>query len=134
MSDFEGNQSESSQTNQPAQRPQYDSSNSVGMDVNTYNLLMHLSSLVFGFLGPLVMWLISKDKDPRIDEHGKEAVNFQISLILYYILCVIGFFLIVGIFLIFAVLAIQIIFTIIAAVKASNGESYRYPLTIRFIS
>ena len=82
---------------------------------------------------PLVFWLIKRKEDPFIDEAGKEAVNFQISLTIYTIVSALLILLVIGFALIVIVLLIGLILTIVAAVKANDGESYRYPLTIRFI-
>jgi len=105
----------------------------LGMDPKSFALLLHLSSLIFGIFGPLVMWLIGKEKDSFVDAHGKTAVNFHISMIIYYVASGILSLIFIGIFMLFALLIMQLVFTIIAAVKANNGEHYNYPLTIQFI-
>ncbi|MDP2922453.1 MAG: DUF4870 domain-containing protein [Candidatus Omnitrophota bacterium] len=109
------------------------------MDVKeekNWALFCHLGGLL-SFIVPLVIWLTQKDKSSFVDEHGKEALNFQISLLIYYA----GLFL-VGMTFIGLVVAIpgmfalgiaDIIFIIMGAVKASNGESYKYPLNLRLI-
>ena len=85
-------------------------------------------------LGPLIIWLIKKDTMPYVDQNGKEAVNFQISMVIYFLA---AFPLICGGPLIFIVwlplVVLQVIFTIIATIKANQGETYRYPMSIRFI-
>ena len=107
-------------------------------DERTWAMLCHLStfsSLIgvpFGnILGPLIAWLIKKDEYPLVDDQGKEALNFQISITIYSLVCVIF---IITIPLIFALLIFDIVVTIIAALRANAGERYRYPMTIRFIS
>jgi uncharacterized protein len=88
-----------------------------------------------GFIiGPLVVWLIKRDHHPFIAEHGREALNFNLSVLIYGIVSVVLVLLIVGILMLIALAGLWIAFTIIAAVRAANGESYRYPLTIRFIN
>lgn len=84
-------------------------------------------------LGPLVVWLIKRHDSPYIDYHGKEALNFQISLILYLIASAVLIIVLVGILLIIVVGVAGIVLTIIAAVRASEGEEYRYPMTIRLV-
>jgi uncharacterized Tic20 family protein len=84
-------------------------------------------------LGPLVLWLLKKDESKFIDEHGKESVNFQISLLIYGIISGILVFVLIGILGLIAIVILWLVFTIIASLKASNGETYRYPLTIRFV-
>jgi uncharacterized Tic20 family protein len=91
-----------------------------------------------GIIGPLIIWQIKKDDFPFVDEQGKEAVNFQISMLLYGVIgsavCLVTC---VGAPLVpivcFAVGIVDLVFLLIAAVKANNGHHYRYPLTIRFI-
>ncbi len=89
-------------------------------------------------IAPLIIWQVKKDEDPFIDEQGKEAVNFQISMLLYAfagsVVCAITCIGAVLIPLIVAVVAIfDLVFLLIAAVKANDGYHYRYPLIIRFI-
>jgi len=86
-----------------------------------------------GVIAPLIVWQIKKDDHPFVDENGREAVNFQISVAIYLMVAILLCFLIIGFFLLPAVVVFNIVFLIIAAVKANNGEHYEYPLTIRFI-
>ena len=85
-------------------------------------------------LGPLVVWLIKKDEYPFVEEQGKEAINFQITMIIAAIVSGILTVVVVGFFLLVAIGIVMIAFPIVAAVKASKGEAYRYPFTIRFIN
>lgn len=104
----------------------------------TYALFTHLSLLTVHILIPvipaLVMWLIKRDRSPFIDDHGREAVNFQISLTLY---AIVGSLLIfacgIGILVVLATYILGIVGMIMAAVAASRGEYFRYPACIRFI-
>lgn len=96
-------------------------------------------------IGPLIVWLLKKEEHPFIDRHGREAVNFQISFTLYYILLISGmmgtFFtgnpqllslIVLGVLI--AILSIAyLVFMIVAAIKANEGKDYRYPLTIAFL-
>jgi len=87
-----------------------------------------------GFIvGPLVMWLIKKDQMPFVDVHGKQAVNFNISMLIYAFVGFISLFILIGFVLLPALAIFHLVVSIIAAVKASNGEYYSYPLSIRFI-
>lgn len=106
----------------------------VTADDRSMGLLLHLLTLVSGFLGPLIVWLIKRDQSPFIDYHGKEALNFQISLFLYWIIALLSLLVLIGLLLIPVLLVIQILFPILAAIAANRGEYYRYPLTIRIIS
>ena len=113
-------------------------------------MFAHLSALVGGlltsaiggwgfFIGPLVIWLVKKDTLPFVDDQGKEALNFNITVGIVFLALLILSIVTFGIGLIVAVplwIIIGIawlVFTIIAAVKANNGERYRYPLTLRLI-
>jgi uncharacterized protein len=83
-------------------------------------------------LGPLIIWLMKRDTSPSVDAHGKESLNFQISLTIWLLLCVPLMFIFVG-FIVAIVLAIlAIVWVVLAALEASRGGFYRYPLTIRF--
>lgn len=90
--------------------------------------------ILSGIIAPLIVWQIKKDDHPFIDEHGKEALNFQISIGIYAFVSVLLIFVFcVGALLLAAVEIVNIVFLLIAGIKANNGESYRYPLCIRFI-
>jgi uncharacterized Tic20 family protein len=111
-------------------------------DDRTWGMLCHLSALVgwvavgMGFLGPLICWLIKKDTSPFVDAQGKEALNFQLNILIYILItipiaiatCGIGLILTVAV----AVYGL-IIMPIIAGLKANGGEMYQYPLTFRLI-
>ena len=148
----------------------------ISSEVRNWAMLCHLASflgliLVFiglppfaftNIIGPLIVWLMKKDEDEFINAHGKESLNFQISMTIYGIILMIVFLAILfmlvsigvisgasnsgsigflfGIVSFFGTLALgivigllQLILVIVAAVKASNGQFYRYPLTIRFL-
>lgn len=108
-------------------------------DARLWAMLTHLSSLtglftvVGGLVGPLIVWQVQKDKSAFIDFHGKEAVNFNITIAIAAGVSFVLIFLLIGIVLIWLVGAVWLVFTIVAALKANNGEYYRYPLSIRFI-
>lgn len=115
----------------------------VSKDSRTWGMLCHLGGLagfIFPFgniIAPLVIWLIKKNEDKFVDEQGKEALNFQITLIIAavigFILTILVITMCVGIPLLAATGICNLIFCIMGAVKANNGESYRYPVNIRFI-
>lgn len=103
-------------------------------------MLCHLSTLAgfvipFGnIVGPLVMWTIKKDEFPLVEDQGKEALNFQISMTIYIIVAVILILLLIGIPLLIGLGIFDLIVTVIAAINANDGVKYRYPLCIRFVS
>jgi len=86
-----------------------------------------------GIIGPLICWLSRKDDSAWIDINGKRALNFQISILLYTILAIPLCFIIIGFPIIGFLWILKIICIIIASVKASKGEDYRYPISIPFI-
>ena len=107
----------------------------------TMAMLCHLLSFIgligvpFGnILGPLVLWLIKKDQDALVDATGKEVLNFQISAFIYAVICGLLFFVFIGVILLPILIILVIVYTIIGAVKANEGQLYRYPFTIRFIT
>ena len=94
----------------------------------------HLIPLIgLSFIAPLVIWLIKRDEDPFIEDHSREALNFQISVLIYVIVGIILIILLIGILILIAVALFALIFAIVAGVKAATGQSYRYPLTLRLV-
>ncbi len=109
-----------------------------GMRSNTFNLLMHLSQLLnfipsAGIIVPIVMWALNKDNSPAVDAHGKVIINWILSLLVYGVICFILTFVLIGALGFMVLAALGIIFPIIGAVKANNGELWPYPLSINFI-
>ena len=108
-------------------------------DERLWAMLAHLVALPGSFVligsvvAPLIVWQVQKDKSAFVDYHGKEAVNFQITMAIAAFVSFLLFLLLVGLVLIWIVGAVWLVFTIIASIKAYNGEYYRYPLTFRFI-
>ena len=86
-----------------------------------------------GVIGPLICWLSKRDESVWLNLNGRNALNFQLSMLLYTILLIPLCFIIIGIPLIIALSLLRIICIIIAAVKSSKGELFRYPLVIPFI-
>ncbi|HDZ88458.1 MAG TPA: DUF4870 domain-containing protein, partial [Nitrospirae bacterium] len=82
---------------------------------------------------PLILWLTKKDEYPLVDDQGKEAINFQISMTLYYIISSILILAFIGVLMLIGLSVFNLIVVIIASVKANKGEKYRYPLCIRFV-
>lgn len=109
-------------------------------NTRTWCVLCHASALLglfFHFLGhifgPLIVWLVKRGEGAEIDAHGKESLNFQISMLIYDAVALILCFVLIGIPILLLLWVLNTIFVIVAAIKASDGELYRYPLTIRFI-
>ena len=126
--------------NQPSSSPLAPVPSSLSeSDARLWAMLAHLSALPGSFfligsvLAPLIIWQIQKDKSAFVDYHGKEALNFQITIALATAVSLLLMFILIGFVLIWVVGIVWLIFTIIAGIKANNGEYYRYPITIRFI-
>lgn len=96
--------------------------------------LTHLGGILFSIFPALVVWILKKDSNNFVGEHAKEALNFQISIALWAFLSAILMWVLIGFFLAGIVWLANIVLSIIAAVKASKGEFYRYPLTLRLIN
>src|SRR3954466_14157353 len=109
-------------------------------NVRTWCAFCHASALlgvIFHFpghlLGPLIVWLAKRDDSPEIDAPGKEAVKLQLSLLIYNIVAAVFCIVLVGFAFLAILWVLNAIFVIIAAINASDGKFYRYPMTIRFI-
>ena len=120
----------------------------VSSDQQTWRVLAHASALIQfvgipSFIGPLVVWLVRRD-DPVVEPHAREALNYQISLAIYFvaggILAFLAFVTIIGIpaaivivLFLLVLLVAEIVFAILAALAAARGELYRYPMNMRLI-
>ncbi len=119
------------QVNVPVQGP--------NAEAKQWAMFAHLAALAgfiipFGsIVGPLLVWQLKKDVDPFVEQNGKEAVNFQITIAIAAVVCFMLMFVVIGVLLFPVLVLIWLIFTIIAGVKANDGVAYRYPMTIRFI-
>jgi uncharacterized Tic20 family protein len=109
-------------------------------NVRTWTALCHASALLGVFLhfpghllAPLIVWLMKRDESPEIDAHGKEAINFQISMLIYNIVAAVFCLILVGFVFLAVLWVLNAVLVIIAAIHASDGKFYRYPMTIRFI-
>lgn len=110
----------------------------VSTEAENWAVISHLSALVMfvgipSIIGPVVAWALKKE-NPYVDFHCKEAMNFNISFFIYGAVSAILILLLVGLILLPMVLVTWFVLVIVAAVKAGNGEYYRYPFTIRFIN
>lgn len=105
----------------------------------TWGMMCHLSTLLayfaagMTFIGPLVCWLMKKDTSKFVDYHGKESLNFQLNVLIYTFICIPLIFVCVGVFLLGALHIYSIVCVIIAGIKASGGELFRYPFIFRLI-
>lgn len=105
----------------------------------TWMSAAHWSALVaafvaLAFLGPLVVMLTKGNESPRVRQHAVESLNFQLSVLIYGVVSFVLVFVLVGILMLIALGILWLVCTIMGALKANNGEDYRYPLTIRMVS
>ena len=97
-------------------------------------MLIYVTSLFTTIIGPIIIWLLKREESAFIDYHGKEYLNFVISYFVYGIVASISMIVLIGFLLAPVVAVAAIVFTIIAAIKAYNGEMYRIPLIFRIIN
>lgn len=103
-------------------------------DEKNLALIMHVLSLVgFSLLGPLIVWLVKKDESAFLDRQGRELLNFQLSMLIYALVCVPLCFVLIGFPLLMLVGLASLVLTIIGLVKATEGKIYRFPLTIKML-
>lgn len=102
-------------------------------DEKLWGTLVHVGGIVIGFISPLLVYLLLKDRSAFVGENSKNALNFQIGVTIGYVIGSILTFVLIGILVLLAVGVVNIIFSILAAVAANRGEVYKYPLTIAFI-
>lgn len=101
-------------------------------------LVTHLLSLAnyvaapAGIIAVLVLWLVKKDESPALDRVGREVLNFNLSMLIYGIVSFILVFVLIGFVLLIGLWIFGLVITIVAAIRANEGEYFRYPLTIRF--
>jgi len=110
-----------------------------GSDEKMWAMFCHLSALAgfiipFGnIIAPLIIWVLKKEEYPLVSDQGKESVNFQISMTIYFIASLILIIIVIGIPLLILLGLFELIVIVIASIKANEGIKYRYPFTIRFI-
>lgn len=117
------------------------SSTSTSSNVRTWCVLAHATALVGFFVpvaghivGPLIIWLAKRQDSPEIDVHGKESMNFQISMLIWNAIAAILIIVLIGIPILILLHILNIIFVIVASIQASEGKLYRYPLALRLIN
>jgi uncharacterized protein len=110
-----------------------------GSEEKNWALAAHAASLIgfiipFGnIIGPMIVWLMKREQMPYVNEQGKEALNFNITILICTLISLPLMFIVIGIFLLFVLFIAWLICTIIAIIKSSEGVSYRYPFTLRLI-
>lgn len=124
---------------EPTQVPVTPEEAELSSEIKQWAMFTHLAAFAaflipFGnIIGPLLVWQLKKDLGPYMDKNGKEAVNFQITIAIVALVCMMLLFVVVGAVLLPVLGLYWLILTVVAGVKANNGLAYRYPLTIRFL-
>jgi len=107
-------------------------------DEKTMGMLSHILGAVTSFVGPLIIWMIKKDESPFVNDQGKEALNFQITVVIAYVVSIIMSFIPVVQCVAFvfypAVWVASLVFSILGGLEANKGKAYRYPFALRLIS
>ena len=120
------------ESGEPAE-PQPEAAALPSQDARNMAMLCHLLGLLTNFVGPLILWLIKKDDDAFIDRQGKEALNFQITVLLASVVGGLLTAVCIGFILLAAVGVADLVLSIVACVKSSKGEDYRYPVALRLV-
>ena len=102
-------------------------------DERTWAVLIHVLGIFFSFIPSLIGYLFFKDRGPFIRQHAAAALNFQITMAIAGLIGSFTTFILIGFLILFAVAVVELIFSIVAAFKASQGEAYVYPLSIKFV-
>lgn len=97
-------------------------------------VLTHLGGMLFSVLPGLIVWLMHKDDNPFIGEQAREALNFQITVLIAYMAAYVLVFLLIGLLLLPLIWLANLLLCIVAAVKVSKGENFRYPVALRLIN
>ena len=119
----------------PPQNPGYAPTTEMSpADQRLWATLTHVGGILFSWLAPLITYLVLKDRGAFVRAHTATALNFQITMTIALIVGSILTIVIIGIFIILAVYIVVIVFSIIAAVKANQGQPYTYPMSIKFVS
>lgn len=96
-------------------------------------MLSHLLAIFFGFLAPLIIYLMKKDDSKYVGEQAKESLNFQLTMMIAYIVSFFLMFILIGILLVVVLHIFRLVVCIIATIKANEGKMYRYPFTLRIV-
>jgi len=102
-------------------------------DARLWAMLGQLSGIILGFIGPLIVMLVFGPRNEFVKKESTEALNFQITVLIGYVVSFVLMLVVIGIFLFLAVWILSIVFCVIAAMKNNQGVAYRYPINIRFV-
>ena len=103
-------------------------------DEKNIAVITHLGGTLFSVFPALIVWLLKKEDSPFVGEHAREALNFQITLLIGYVISSILIYVLIGLLLAGILWLANIVLCVLAAIAASKGEEYRYPFTLRLIN
>ena len=119
--------------------PPANNNNKQSNDEKTMAMLCHLAALAgfivpFGsIIGPLIVWLVKKDEMEVVDRHGRASLNFQLTMLIAFIVCFLLIFVAIGVVLLPLVAIFSFVMVIIVSIKAYEGKEFKYPLCIKFL-
>jgi uncharacterized Tic20 family protein len=111
-----------------------DATTSPSSSDRTISMLAHLGGIIAGFIPALVIYLVKKDESPWVRQQSAEALNFQLTMLIASFVALLLIFVFIGLLLLPAIGVFNLIFCIIAGIKANDGVAYRYPVAIRMVS
>ncbi|XZE18059.1 DUF4870 domain-containing protein [Pirellulaceae bacterium SH449] len=109
------------------------------MESRTWAMLLHLSVFLGyvipfgGLIAPILIWQLKKDEFPDLDQHGKMVLNFLISMLIYGLVAFVLTFVLIGIFVALGLMVMGVVYPIVGAIKANNGEFWKYPLILQLV-
>lgn len=122
--------------NTPPSGPQYGAPGAAPVsdaDRKLWSMLGHLGGIVLGFIAPLIVFLMYKDRDEFVKDQSTEALNFQITVTIGYVVSMLLTTIVIGAILLPLVWIANLVFCILAGMAANKGERYRYPVNIRLV-
>jgi len=125
--------------NQNSERQSINETPLLGLAENSYIALMHISQFGgvivpgVGFIAPVILWILNKENNANVNSVGKHIINFMISMFIYYAISGVLCCLLIGIPMLIALGIFQVVFVILATIKAMNGENWKYPFTIEIL-
>lgn len=117
----------------PAAPPPYQPQPVSASDEKTWSILSHVGGIILNWVGPLIVFLIYKDRSAVIRQHSVAALNFQLTILIGYIVGFILSIVFIGFLVVLAASVLSIIFGIMAALAANEGRAYKYPIAIPFV-
>ena len=102
-------------------------------DERTWSMFAHLGGIVLGFIAPLIVMLVQGEKSPTVRRQSVEALNFQITIVIAYVVAFVLSLLLIGLLLIPLIWVATLVFCILAGMAANRGEDYRYPVSLRLV-